>query len=169
MSGLTGKRPAHAQPPERTALLFAVLAIIFLSGVSCKPGADRTVAEARYLAEAKQWDKKVISQLDNAEVYLTTSWQEGKLSYLLRVSPYQGNFDRYIRDTLADNKLEVHLEDMSGLNLLTIGAPLKKMTVLPGENGAPAALQATGEVRCTKQMYKAITDWSVSWSFPSRR
>ncbi len=169
MSGLTGKRPAHAQPAERIALLFAVLAIIFLSGVSCKAGADRTVAEARYLAEAKQWDKKVISQLDNAEVYLTTSWQEGKLSYLLSVSPYQGNFDRYIRDTLADNKLEVHLEDMSGLNLLTIEVPLKKMTAAQGKNGAPAALQTTGEVRCTKQMYKAITDWSVSWSFPSRR
>jgi hypothetical protein len=169
ITGLAEISSACSRLLKQTVPLFAIFAIILLSVVSCRPGADRTAAEAKHLAETKQWDKKVISQLDNTEVYLTTSWHEGKLSYLLSVSPYQGNFDRYISDTLAENKLAVHLEDMSALNLLTIEAPLKRMTITEGENGAPAALQATGEVRCTKQMYNAITDWSVSWSFPSGR
>lgn len=134
--------------------------------ISCKPGMDEALSEAKYLAEAKQWDKKILSQLENAEAGLTTTWGAGKLHYTLNVSPYNGSFDRYIKDTLADNKLALHVDDMGGLNLLTIDVPLKKMTPIANSKGETETLQVKGEVRCTKQMYKAITDWSVTSSFP---
>jgi len=148
------------------SLLFLLPVLSLLWCISCKPGADEARSEAKYLAEAKQWDKKILSQLENAEAELTTSWVAGKLHYTLNVSPYNGSFDRYIKDTLADNKLALHVDDMGGLNLLTIEVPVKKMTPIADSQGEPATLQARGDVRCTRQMYKAIADWSLTWSFP---
>ncbi len=147
-------------------LLFLVPALSLLWCISCKPGTDKARSETKYLAEAKKWDKKILSQLENTEAELTTTWEAGKLHYTLTVSPISGSFERYIKDTLADNRLSIHLEDMGGLNLLTVEVPLKKMTAVANGGGEPAALQAKGDVRFTKQMYKAVTDWSLSWSFP---
>ncbi len=146
--------------------LYLVPVLSLLCCISCKPGADEALSEAKYLAEAKQWDKKILSQLENAEAELTTTWEAGRMHYALKVSPHNGSFDRYIKDTLADNKLLLHVDDMGGLNLLTIDIPLKKMTPVADSKGESEILQAKGDVRCTKQMYKAITDWSVTWSFP---
>jgi hypothetical protein len=147
-------------------LLFLVPALSLLWCISCKPGADEVLSEAKYLSAPKQWDKKILSQLENTEAVLSTSWKKGRLYYILYVSPYNGSFDRYIKDTLADNKLAIHFEDMGGLNMLTIDVPLKKMTPVANSHGEPATLQMSGDVLCTKQMYKAVTDWSVTWSFP---
>jgi hypothetical protein len=148
-------------------LLLSALVLSLLVCISCKPSAEETRAEAEHLSETKQWDKKMLSQLENAEACLTTSWREGRLYYLLKISPHNGNFDEYIKDTLADNKLAIHFEDMAALNLLTINVTLKKMTPIANSSGEPVALQMNGYIRCTKQMYKAITDWSLTWSFPS--
>ncbi len=151
---------------NRKYLLFLLTVPTLLCFISCRPGTDENLAEAKYLAEARQWDKKVLKQLENTEAELTTSWAAGKLHYKLNVSPYNGSFDRYIKDTLADNRLSLHVDDMGGLNLLTVDIPVKKMTPVSDSQGEPATLQASGDVRCTRQMYKAITDWSLSWSFP---
>ncbi len=152
---------------RRIRPLFLLLPVLsLLCCISCNPGADETRAEAKYLAEAKHWDKKVLKQLENAEAELTTSWAAGRMHYTLKVSPYNGSFERYIKDTLADNRLSLNVDDMGGLNLLTVDIPVKKMTPTADGKGEPAALQASGDVRCTRQMYKAITDWSLSWSFP---
>jgi hypothetical protein len=146
--------------------LFLVTVLSLLCCISCKPGADEALSEAKYLSATKQWDKKILSQLENIEADLTTSWKDGRLYYILDVSPYGGSFDRYVKDTLADNKLAIHFEDMGGLNLLTIDVPLKKMAAVADGKGEPVMLRMSGDVRCTKQMYKAVTDWSVTWSFP---
>ena len=159
-----GRRPLWFSSYKSLFLLLPLLSLLLC--ISCKPGTDEAGAEAKYLAEPKQWDKKILAQFENAEAELTTSWSAGKLHYTLNVSPYNGSFDRYIKDTLADNKLELHVEDMGGLNLLTIDVPVKKMTPITDSRGEPATLQARGDVRCTRQLYKAITDWSLTWSFP---
>lgn len=157
-------RPGFSTYFGRLFLLAPLLTFLFC--FSCKPAAEEALSEAKYLSSEKQWNKKLLAQLENAEAELTTSWSAGKLHYILDVSPYGGNFNRYIKDTLADNKLVIHLEDMGGLNLLTIEIPLKSMTSVTNSRGEPAALEMEGDVRLTKQMYKAATDWSLSWSFP---
>lgn len=149
----------------RSLFLLAPL-LSFLFCLSCRPGAEEALSEAKYLSAEKQWNKKVLTQLENAEAELTTSWSAGRLHYTLDVSPYGGSFDRYVKDSLADNKLSIHLEDMGGLNLLTVEVPLKKMMSVTNSRGEPIALQMEGDVRFAKQMYKAATDWSLTCSFP---
>ncbi len=161
----TGNRPGFSTYCTRLLLLAPLLSFIMFC-FSCRPGAEEALSEAKYLSAEKQWNKKILARLENAEAELTTSWSAGKLHYILDVSPYGGSFDRYIKDTLANNKLSIHLEDMGGLNLLTVEVPLKKMTTVTNSRGEPTALQMEGDVRFTKQMYKAATDWSLTCSFP---
>jgi hypothetical protein len=150
-------------------LILVIIVLSFSAGVSCKPSAEEIWAEARYLSEARHWDKKVLSDLENAEANLTTSWRKGRLYYTLDVTPRNGDFERYIKDTLAENKFAIHFEDMAGLNLLTIDVPLKKMASTGDGKGKPAALETDGNIRCSKQMYKAITEWTLTWYFPQSR
>jgi len=163
------KRSDPVFPVHCRLLLLVILVLTLSAGASCKPSAEEIWAEAQYLSEARHWDKKVLSDLEDTEANLTTSWREGRLFYTLDVSPRNGDFDRYIKDTLADNKLSIHFEDMSGLNLLTIDVPLKEMASIEDNKGEPAVFQINGNVRCSKQMYKAITEWSVTWHFPLSR
>lgn len=160
----TGHRPGFSASCQGLLLLASLLSFIFC--LSCKPGAEETLSEAKYLSTSKQWNRIVLAQLENAEAELSTRWSAGKLHYILDVSPYGGSLDRYIKDTLADNKLSIHLEDMAGMNLLTVEIPLKEMTFVTNSRGEPLALQMEGDVRFSKQMYKAATDWSLTCSFP---
>lgn len=162
----TENRPGFPASCKRFLLLASLLSFMFC--FSCKPGAEEGLSEAKYLSTSRQWSKKILKQFENAEAELTTSWSAGKLHYTLEVSPNGGSFDRYIKDSLADNKLAIHLEDMGGLNLLTVEVPLKVMTSVTNSRGEPLGLLMEGDVRFAKQMYKAATDWSLTWSFPMK-
>jgi hypothetical protein len=148
---------------------------------------EKQINEKKYeadLAQEKNWPDRLLPAPYNLSCGLKTSWREGKMYYIFSVSPVKQTSvnaegkptetssslasknwewrDQYIGN--LSNHIAIHMNDNGGFKLTEINVPFYTLIRTVDDKGEPSHIQNEGNVQCTSEIYKALTDWSLQWN-----
>ncbi len=114
----------------------------------------------------RDWPVQTVKSLGDISLNLKTTWRDGKLHYILTVSPISSL--QKVRDTLySDAVFNLGFYDADNFQLFTLPVKLREMIRVLDDAGKPQSFQATGAMQCSVEDYRMIAAPSIGWAgFP---
>lgn len=140
--------------------------IIHLRDAKDADAARKTDDDA--LARAKAWPKVDLPQF-GVDIWLQTSWQDGVLLYWVRFEPMRKKTTSdevaATSKTFDDTKLlrrtfTLILEDAP----FELATQRLTLTRVVDDAGKPIGREAKGKIQMSKDVYRRIDSWNVSWT-----
>jgi hypothetical protein len=110
------------------------------------------------------WPERTLSHLGDIKLELKTTWREGKMFYIFRVSPYAGRVETERDKATSYARFNVNFYDSDGFEILTLPIKLSEMTRKVDDKGKPASLSMNANTTLTVETYEAIKAWAVGWA-----
>lgn len=110
------------------------------------------------------WPEHKLSHLGDIKLELKTTWREGKMYYVFRVSPYAGRVETERGKTTSYARFNANFYDSDGFEILTIPIKLSEMTQTVDDKGKPVSLNMNANTTLTLETYEALKIWAVGWN-----
>jgi hypothetical protein len=142
----------------------AVLEGSALVPVQSPEEAQRNANSISDLAKKKNWPPTQLPAISkDTNVYLSTSWRDGKLYYQFWVTPSPKI--KSIVNTEPYGNFQVLLSDAGGFTLIKILVPLSHLTRIVEDDGKISYFEANDSIPATQEQYRSVTTYSLVWHF----
>jgi hypothetical protein len=109
------------------------------------------------------WLAQTNSALGNLVLELKTNWREGKMYYILRLSPYAGRIEAELKKSPMTARFDLNFYDSEGFQVLTIPVQLAETSRTVDSDGKFSSVRVNSTVQCSAEMYESIKGWLASW------
>jgi hypothetical protein len=110
---------------------------------------------------AKFYPTQPIPQLGVTSAQLSTAWRDGNLYAQLSLTPPPKASRGFAG--LGKSPYRLQLTDASGFNIVDYAIPAELIVHRVDDKGKPLSLTSNFSVPLSKDTYKSINSWSVTW------
>ena len=115
----------------------------------------------------RDWPAQSVKSLGDISLRLKTTWRDGRLHYILTVSPISSQLQKARATSYSDAVFNLGFYDADGFQLFTLPVKVSEMIQVVDDAGKPQSFRATGEMQCSADDYEVIAAPSVGWAgFP---
>jgi len=115
----------------------------------------------------RNWPAQSVKHLGDLSLRLKTTWRDGKLHYILTVSPYSSQIQKQRETSFSEARFIINFYDSDGFELFSLPVKLSEMTGVVDDTGKIGSMQANGSVVCSVDTYEALGDSGIGWGgFP---
>lgn len=120
--------------------------------------------EAAKKSYVRDWPVQTVKSLGEISLRLKTTWREGKLHYILSVTPISSQLQKE-RDTAFSQALfNMNFYDGDGFELFSVPVKIQEMTQVVDDAGKPSSFRATGSASCSVESYESLGVSSIGWA-----
>ena len=115
----------------------------------------------------KEWPVQSVKHLGDLSLRLKTTWRDGKLHYILTVSPYSSQIQKQRDASFSEARFIINFYDTDGFELFDLPVKISEMTEVVDDTGKTGSMQANGSAICSVDTYEALGASGIGWGgFP---
>ena len=115
----------------------------------------------------RDWPAQTVKSLGDISLRLKTTWRDGKLHYILSVSPYSSQLQKARETAFSGARFNVDFNDEHGFELFTLPIKISEMSEVVDDAGKAQSMRATGSTACSVETYEALAVSGIGWAgFP---
>lgn len=111
----------------------------------------------------RDWPVQSVKSLGDISLRLKTTWRDGKLHYILAVSPYSAQIQKERERQLSGAQFIINFFDTDGFELVSLPVKISEMTGVVDDAGKTDSMRATGSSACSVETYEALGVCSIGW------
>ena len=115
----------------------------------------------------RDWPVQTVKSLGDISLRLKTTWRDGKLHYILSVSPISSSLQKARETPYSEARFNMAFYDADGFELFTLPVKISEMSEVVDDAGKAQSMRATGSTACSVETYEALAVSGIGWAgFP---
>jgi hypothetical protein len=112
----------------------------------------------------REWPVQKIKSLGDISLSFKTTWRDGKLHYILEVSPYSSQIQKEAEGSFSEARFNLKLYDTDGFELFSLPVKISEMTGVVDDAGKRNSMRANGSIVCSVDTYEALSGAGAGWA-----
>lgn len=113
---------------------------------------------------SKAWPTLTLTILGDISAVLVTSWQDGKLHYILELYPISKRLRLVHSGYYGESYFSMWLLDAAGKQLVRIDLPTNRLVREISASRNMEELSAKGDIPMTEAAYDNVGSWQLNWN-----
>jgi hypothetical protein len=115
----------------------------------------------------RDWPAQTLKSLGDISLRLKTTWRDGKLHYILSVSPYSSQLQKARETAFSGARFHLDFHDEHGFEWFALPIKISEMSEEIDDAGKAQSMRATGSTACSVETYEALAVSKIGWEgFP---
>jgi len=111
----------------------------------------------------RDWPVQSVKSLGEISLRLKTTWRDGKLHYILSVSPYSSQIQKERERSFSGAQFIINFFDTDGFELFSLPVKISEMTAVVDDAGKTDSMRATSSAACSVETYESLGVCSIGW------
>ena len=111
----------------------------------------------------RDWPVQSVKSLGEISLRLKTTWRDGKLHYILSVSPYSSQIQKERERSFSGAQFIINFYDTDGFELFSLPVKISEMTGVVDDAGKTDSMRATSSAACSVETYESLGICSIGW------